>query len=385
MEPPPNGPQGLREPETPEQLLARLVSELELSNRRLRTLEQIVENARTTGQQPQAPPVVQPTLETEPMMTSPPLPTPATSNSSAVRYSHPKSRLPDPKEFDGEDLAQFPAFQQKLRAKLVVDGLALGDTVDQAYYVYGRLSGKAANRLLPWIQTTESVRPGSLNVENIMEQLEKAFSDPNLRTKAISRLSILRQKSRDIGEFLAEFEQYVIQAGGILWSDDVKIGYLYNALNPRLLQGLVGTAPSTSYEHFCSTLRLIEDQINRAQRAANRTTFNRSQTVPAASSSTTVRSGTVPMDWEPTKVGAVQQGANPSRKRAIRVSTQEIERRRTNQLCIRCGGKGHFINKCELLPPERIDRTRPSPPATRVAAVEEVEDVSDDDLKSGKD
>lgn len=338
------------------------------SNERIRALENFIRTppeTATNSHNNQSQPVV-------------PAPTAHPVEPAPVRTSYVKSRLPDPEKFNGEDASQFPIFQQNIRAKLAVDAAAIGGSVEQAYYVYGRLTGKAAVRLLPWISTTESMVPGSLSVENMMVQLEKAFADPNLRTKAITKLMILRQKGREIGEFLAEFEQHVIQAGGILWSDDVKVGYLQNALNPRLLQGLVGTRPTESYADFCNQLRLVEEQLDRAHRA---TRFTPGRSYPtSATTSNHNRSSTTPMDWEPTKVGAIRTEGNGARRRAPRVDRQEIERRRTNRLCIRCGGEGHFINKCRFLPPEMPRTSRD----TQVAAIEGELGESDEEGRTGK-
>jgi len=48
------------------------------------------------------------------------------------------------------------------------------------------------------------------------------------------------------------------------------------------------------------------------------------------------------MDWEPTK-------ANTARW----VSQEELERRKEQGLCLRCGGKGHIIRNCKLKPAKR--------------------------------
>ena len=252
-----------------------------------------------------------------------------------------------------------------------MDGASLGTTAEQAYYVYSRLSGKAADRILPWITTISTTSPEELTVTDIMNQLERAFLDPNIRTKAVSKLSILRQKNRDIGEFLAEFEQVLIQAGGISWSDDVRMSYLYNALNAQMLQGLIGTPPAKSYIEFCTQLRTLEEQINRAQRAVK---YSNHRTKLEPSGIGHQRAPETPMDWEPTKVGAVRQDGFKGRKRAVRVSVQEVERRRTNRLCIRCGEGGHFIKDCTMLPPARV----------RVAVTQEGADVEESTLDSGK-
>jgi hypothetical protein len=45
------------------------------------------------------------------------------------------------------------------------------------WYGYGHLTGKAADRIFPWIYSTEE-RKQLLRVENFFEQMDAAFSDP---------------------------------------------------------------------------------------------------------------------------------------------------------------------------------------------------------------
>jgi len=47
------------------------------------------------------------------------------------------------------------------------------------------------------------------------------------------------------------------------------------------------------------------------------------------------------MEWESTKVGATRTDS-PKRKEARRVDGKEIDRRRSANLCLRCGSSGHF-------------------------------------------
>jgi hypothetical protein len=59
----------------------------------------------------------------------------------------------------------------------------------------------------------------------------------------------------------------------------------------------------------------------------------------------TVMQGGNKMDLDPTGVW--------TGRRAKWADEREIQRRRDNQLCLRCGGTGHIIRNCPLLPPER--------------------------------
>jgi hypothetical protein len=61
----------------------------------------------------------------------------------------PKHSLSHPDKYDREDKMAYPAFKGYLRAKLRIDRQAIGDKPELVWYAFGRLTGKAANRMFP--------------------------------------------------------------------------------------------------------------------------------------------------------------------------------------------------------------------------------------------
>ena len=51
-----------------------------------------------------------------------------------------------------------------------------------------------------------------------------------------------------------------------------------------------------------------------------------------------------------------------------------MEKRRNSNLCLRCGGKGHFVSKCKLLPARS-----PQQDQTKIKVMDVKNDVKDDD------
>ncbi len=51
-----------------------------------------------------------------------------------------------------------------------------------------------------------------------------------------------------------------------------------------------------------------------------------------------------------------------------------LEKRRNSNLCLRCGGKGHFVSKCKLLPARS-----PQQDQTKIKVMDVKNDVKDDD------
>jgi hypothetical protein len=69
------------------------------------------------------------------------------------------------------------------------------------------------------------------------------------------------------------------------------------------------------------------------------------------------------------------------------VSKDTLEKRKSSNQCLRCGGKNHFINSCRLLPakPPQQGQTKVKPTNVkddddRITVIEEL----DSDTESGK-
>ena len=63
------------------------------------------------------------------------------------------------------------------------------------------------------------------------------------------------------------------------------------------------------------------------------------------------------MDWEPTRAHSGRL-ENDNRRQAVWQTQEEIDRRRANNLCIRCGAEGHYTNRCKLAPARRPGKTQ---------------------------
>lgn len=261
---------------------------------------------------------------------------PQAPQQTAATTPRPRARLPDPSPFSGEDLALYPQFEAKLTAKIEVDRDAIGNDHQLMWYAFSRLEGKAATRVLPWIQAKQETDPSSLTWEAFRDFLRTSFSDPLRRTRAISRLNTIKQRGRDLIEFLGEFDQLLLEAGGLAWSDEVKKGYLSSSLNVELLKGLIGVQEAASYEEYCRQLQRIEEQIKKVRRIDWRNADrDRKKEVPQGADS---------MEWEPTQAAFTRTKDGQSQKRI--------------GACYRCGEKGHKAMNCEAEKPKNRTGTR---------------------------
>jgi hypothetical protein len=70
------------------------------------------------------------------------------------RTSRPKPALPDPEKFSGQ-AHKFDTWLPSIKAKLRVDGPAIGDNIAQFYYVYLNLDSHVQAMVLPQLSQAE--------------------------------------------------------------------------------------------------------------------------------------------------------------------------------------------------------------------------------------
>ena len=288
-------------------------------------------------------------------------------NSSGVT-KRAKARLPDSEKFSGEDLALFPQFLSKLRAKISIDGSVIGDEKEHFWYAFDRLERMAAARIHPWVEHCSN-SPKQFTFESFVEQLKTAFSDKAMQQKAVQKLNSIRQGKQPFNEFLNEFNRLLLEANGHDWDDAVKKGYLQKALNEELSDRMI-SVEDDEFDDYCSQIRGVADRLERKR---NRKSGWNSPSTWHTYGSKQRNSGPEvdpdAMDWEATRNAQPRFGSNaqprPSqssnrppaqqggRQRARWVSQEELRQRRQSGRCLRCGASSHFIGDCPYLPPKR--------------------------------
>lgn len=306
--------------------------------------------------------------------------TPAENPSSQDDVRRPKPSLPHTKEFDGTDLALYAQFRGLLEAKLRIDGKSIGGTEEQVWYGFGRLTGTAAKRVYPWI--TFAQQTNQLTVQKLFEQMDIAFLDPRTKAKAIAKLNKTKQGTVPFLEYLTEFDRLLLEAQGWGWDSEIKKGYLKTALSTKLLTGLIGTEEKDSYEEFCAQLRRISDQQEEVREKLTWRTGYKTREISPRMTPAPVASDQ--MDWERTTTQIAATHAEEPRW----ASPEEIERRRRERLCLRCGKSGHMVRDCrtKLIQQEKKVRAAPARKKEKRRVVEVATDteVSTDSEESGK-
>jgi hypothetical protein len=78
--------------------------------------------------------------------------------------------------------------------------------------MFSRLEGVAVRRIFLWIDTAD--KKGDLHTKDLLEQIDTAFQDPRAKEKALSTLNCMKQGNTPLNEFLSQFDQLLLEAGG---------------------------------------------------------------------------------------------------------------------------------------------------------------------------
>jgi hypothetical protein len=285
----------------------------------------------------------------------------------------PKARLPDPTLFGG-NVSDWPTWRVTIENKLHVDGAAIGSPQDQFMYVFSRLEK------LAWKNTGTFVklRRNDGDPQTILDYLEGIYGDPNIKARAARRLHQIRQSdSMPFSKFLPRLEKEFADAGALEWHDEAKRQILLGSLNKSMTNSLMNRGIPATFPDLIARLHEISTDMD----ALNINNSERSHRVHVPKHQDL-------MDWTPTTTVSQAEfrtkhhrSGPETSKQAKWVDHEEMEKRRDEGRCLRCGKQGHFIAKCPLPP---IQHRVKSKKARYTNDHESSASVSDDEEDSGK-
>jgi len=218
-------------------------------------------------------------------------------------------------------LCELPSLA--LKAKLSVDGSAIGDSTAQFYYVYLNLESSVQSMVLPQLSYAEHTQ--SWDYHTILDQLSRVYDNPNKQSEAEDKLHSLRQGNDSLSAYIAKFERTFFRNG------------LNSAIRSRLAQQLV-------------LPRVYADFLRTVQQLSSKTAAPPYQTAPRIASD--------PMDISELTINVVTPAIGTltssepiSPAMPARSTSKELRQlyRQTGR-CVRCGSQDHFIKNCSLAP-----------------------------------
>jgi hypothetical protein len=329
----------------------------------------------------------------------------STLTSTPASTSKPRQSLPHPPTFSGSK-SQWRGWKLEMEGKIEEDSQAIGSLKAQLRYIYMRLEGAAKTNVTTYYEMM--LRQESPDPYGLLDRLELLYGERNRKQKAIQNLHLIRQREDETFiAFYPRFEKEIANANAEGWDDDAKISYLRNALSSKLRANLVGCSGSevNTYSGFVqkcvdvSNNMELYGQWTKKKTASNNYlaayTLGLAPTITADANVADHGNHENMMEWEPTQPATTQVNAVglrgkantngfPSKrpedrellgKRAKWVNQEEIDARRQDRRCLRCGRNNCRIATCPLaaaLRPTQVSvKTAKSTVVTKAAVEEE--------------
>lgn len=356
---------------------------------------------------PPQPPAIDPNLQqamaalfqamTANMPPAPHAPAPAAQGRDGPARQRVKAREPDP--YDGTDPSKLRSFLSQCKLVFRSSPQAFANDDLKIMYAVSYLKGTALRWFEPNLSLDEFDLPLHAYVWNTFEEeLKATFGEPDPIASATLKLDNLTMKdSHHIARYNVDFNEYATLTG---FDQRTLHAKYYKGLAPRIKDALVfarrpgnleelrtraqeldlrywerkdedrATAPSSgtssakpsSSKSFGGNAAASTSQSSRPNHAQSRTSSR--ATTPSASSSSAP-----PFKSKKPDLSKI---LGPDGK----LLPEEKERRRKNDLCMICGSKNHFADKC----PSNKDKSQ-----ARAAHLEELDEEPESEASASED
>lgn len=255
------------------------------------------------------------------------------SNNHSSTSIHPK--VPLPEKFEG-DRKQFRGFINQLDLVFMINA----DRYQHDYIKIGVIGTLLKGSALAWfshyLENQEQYKELLNDYSKFKLLLQATFGEKDRALAAAGKLRKLRQGNRSAINYTSEFREL---ANDLKWNDDALKDQYRFGLSDEVKDMLVHYETPEKLDDFIALVIKIDQRI-----FEHRTNKNRFDNFQQSRSSSTLlekarKDGPVPME-----IDVVRRGP---------LSELEKKHRRENNLCMYCGGPGHFRSTCPSLPKNR--------------------------------
>lgn len=320
--------------------------DLEIRNAALR--DQLDQATKLKPPKPQPAPTPHPPVMSTPGATTPESSEiPDTPQRAAYEPVVPRTRAPDvpifptqSANFGRERQSEYENWRSSLRAKMVLDGASFPRAIDRILYTTQRLTGDAYARVRPIVDeiTTYPDSPAMWprNVRDfgdILRILNPVYITIDTFAQSQRDYENLYQGKTPYAEFIAEFTRL---AGECDLSARQLVAGLNQKVSATLSNALISVVVRPGSDDFDGWEQLYRTISNNILDSKHRARVAGGG-VPQGSQ----RTG----DGDPMDLDAITAGG----KRGP-LSDAERDRRRKGNLCMYCGGSGHYASACPARP-----------------------------------
>jgi hypothetical protein len=266
----------------------------------------------------------------------------------------PKIPNPDPYRGGVDSQKQLRAFIIGLETVFLAQKARYPDHESKVALAVSLLRDTAMEWVSVHIETQSSLLS---NFDSFKQALFIRFGTVDIRRDARRRLLVLSQGSRTVFQYLNTFERLAASAH---WDDDTLLEPFIGGLRPEL-QEKISNLPSDKAESLEEIKKYLLEQERRANLNRDLDPKNRSGKLIKQSNNSSNRSHSNQYQHSPTQnyssnapVATTSQGGHmmdlsaTSQPQTFRkISVEEKNRRRRDNLCLYCGGAGHYAQQCK--------------------------------------
>lgn len=235
-------------------------------------------------------------------------------------------KLPLPVRFSG-DRSQFSNFRDSCLLYFKLRPYSSGPQSQQVGIIISLLQGDPQT----WAFGLPASDPALRSVEEFFSAMGVLYADPDQRTTADNKLRSIRQGRRPAEEYATEFRRWAVLSQ---WCDLSLKSQYRHGLSDAIKDVLVNHPESETLDQLIHLSVRVDRRLRerRAERAGS----------PASS---------IPPTFSPPSSSGAS-AEEPMQLGITRLSESEKGRRRSQGLCLYCGGQGHFAKSC----PRKVTR-----------------------------
>lgn len=268
---------------------------------------------------------LQPAVQPPPAPAAPALPVAAVS---------PSLRMPLPPRYDG-DAKACRGFLSQCTIHFEVLAHQFASDRARIAFIISLLSGEA----LAWVTPLwERNDPVVSNLPDFLAAFRKVFDEPGRTSSAASSLLRLRQGNSTVGQYAIQFRTL---ASELAWNNEALVAAFWEGLAGRIKDELAGRDLPTVLDDLISLATRIDIRFAERQRETERARqAERPRRVPRLA----------PNFQRPLQPPSTSSQEEPMQVERLKLSEEERTRRRSNNLCLYCGSKDHFLKNCPIRP-----------------------------------
>ncbi|XDV13693.1 hypothetical protein PO909_002052 [Leuciscus waleckii] len=253
-------------------------------------------------------------------------PTPPTPPPLPQTNHPPEPRLPAPERYNGDPQLRR-AFLTKCSMFFTLQPQTFASEEAKVALVLTLLSGRASQ----WgAAVWENHDPCCSSFQSLAAEIKRVFDRAVAGREAARQLADLRQGGRSVTDYSIEFRTLAAECN---WNEEAQWDRFLHGLADRIQGEIYALDLPKDLNGLIELALRVDARLQRVEQHSRRTMVPETFTAPRASGSDTV---SPTFDHEPMQVGRA------------RLSREERERRRSQGLCLYCGGTCHFINTCPV-------------------------------------